>query len=380
MVSEKNILYVLKSAQPGGMEFHVLDLVKGFSKANRVYVMVPDGPLVSQFEEAGATVLKIYPKSSVDFKFIISVRKFCRENRAHIVHTHELISSQALIGALLAGVKKRVYHVHTPFLRWKYRNPVVKFLNSIPNWIYNFLVANFIATDVIALTRSIKLHRVFFEMVFPSKIRVIPNSVDVDRFSKIIDPLRLSRFKKLKKIPENRIIFGVVSRITAEKGYFTLIKAFKMLNDQSPRRYFLLLAGGGDLMKEVDDFCRQNFPTNYLITDRFDEEEKTFYLQSMDYFVFPSLAEGFGYVPLEALSSRIPTLVSNLPVLRDVLGKSVSYFTPNNVTDLHSKMVQLIKIRESDKEEIVKYGLATAREYTFDAFIKNYTAVYGESS
>ena len=146
ITSEKNILFVLKSSQPGGVEFHVLDLVKGFSKANRVYVMVPPGPLIEQYEKEGATVLRKYPKSSFDTKFIKYVNLFCKEKRIHIIHTHELISSQALIGAFLAGVKKRVHHVHTPFLLWKYPSFFRKIVKTIPNWLYNIFIANLIAS------------------------------------------------------------------------------------------------------------------------------------------------------------------------------------------------------------------------------------------
>jgi len=376
ITSEKNILFVLKSSQPGGVEFHVLDLVKGFSKANRVYVMVPPGPLIEQYEKEGATVLRKYPKSSFDTKFIKYVNLFCKEKRIHIIHTHELISSQALIGAFLAGVKKRVHHVHTPFLLWKYPSFLKKIVKTFPNWLYNLFIANLIATDVIALTRSIKIHRIFFEGVLPTKIRVIANSIDANRFSKRISKEELARFKRVKYIPKNRIILGVVSRITAEKGHLTLIKAFKKLNDKFPEKYFLLIAGGGDLKEKVEKFCNLNFKSSYIITDQFSELEKTFYFQSVDYFIFPSYAEGFGYVPLEALASRIPTIVSNLPVLKDVLGEAVTYFSLGNEEDLYNKIIKLSKVNNEDKKEIVKIGLSKALEYNFDAFIKNYSAVY----
>lgn len=376
MISEKNILYVLKSSQPGGVEFHVLDLIKGFARANKVYVMVPEGPLVQEYENAGATVLNIIPSSSFDTKYIKQVKEFCIENRIHIIHTHELICSQAIIGAFLAKVKKRVHHVHTPFLLWKYDSFLQKSFNVVPNFFYNFFLSNFIATDVIALTSSIKFHRAFFELVNPKKIVVVPNSVDVERFKIPISQASLTKYQKHRNLPNNKTIFGVISRITAEKGYFVLVEAFNKLNKKFPNKYFLLIAGGGDLEKEIRKYCEKNFPQSYHITGRFPEMEKTHLLQSMDYFVFPSFAEGFGYVPLEAMSSGLPTIASNLPVLRDVLEKVPLFFTPGNSEDLFVKMQHLVNLKESDKKELASMGIKQAEKYTFDSFIKNYSTVY----
>lgn len=71
-----------------------------------------------------------------------------------------------------------------------------------------------------------------------------------------------------------------------------------------------------------------------------DEEIQRLYAHAKA-FVFPSLIEGFGIPPLEALHARIPVVCSDIPVLREVCGDSVRYANPQDPADF------AIKIREA---------------------------------
>ena len=60
-----------------------------------------------------------------------------------------------------------------------------------------------------------------------------------------------------------------------------------------------------------------------------DEEIKTM-MQNCKAFLFPSLYEGFGIPPLEALSTGSPVIVSDIPVMHEIFGDTVHYINPNN--------------------------------------------------
>ena len=377
MLSGKNILIISsKSAQYGGVEKHVLDLVKGFSASNKVYVMCPEGPLTVDYEEAGAQVIKKVPKNAYDLSFSLFVKDFCKENHIHIAHAHELISSLGLFGAFLAKVPVRVYHVHTPFLLWKHPNFLIKILKSIPNWFVNFFTANFFSTRVIALTPEIKKHRQLFELVLGSKIVVVPNAIDIEYFSKKIPLKDLQDFKEKKGIPKDKIIIGNLSRTSLEKGQDLLLKAFNMLNKEYPNKYFLVIAGGGELEKEFKAFAKNNFEDSFFISGRFKDSEKLFYYNIFDFFVFPSRAEGFGYVLTEAMASKIPTLSSDLPVLKRVGGRGVLYFKAGDAKSLYDNLKKLLSLSKKDLKYQVDLAYKSLDRFSFDSFIKNYSAVY----
>lgn len=376
MISGKNILIVSsKSADFGGVEFHVLDLIKVFSKANNVYVICPKGALVSPYEKAGGKVTVKVPNSPADFTFAKYVKNFCKENSIHVVHAHELISAQGLLGAFLARVPKRVWHVHTPFLQWKHGSFIKALFKHPINWCVNFVIANFIATDVIALTDDIRKERVYRELVFSKKVWVIPNAVDTERFKKHSNSKIAAIYKKYS-IPTNKFIIGNLSRTSAEKGQDTLLKAFKRFYDTNNHDYHLLIAGGGVLENDLKDYANKNFKDSFTITGKFDENDKDALYKVMNLFVFPSLAEGFGYVLVEAMASGINVVSSDIPVLKKVGGDGVEYFKVGNVDDLYKKINEFLKMSESEKRERIALNLEKVDEYSLDAFATNYSMVY----
>lgn len=378
MISEKNILLISKSSQPGGLEFHILELVKIFSPSNNVYVFVPEGPLVEEYAKAGAQVNILHPKSPFDFDYVAKVENFCRDNRIHVVHTNELICGQALFGALMAKVPKRIYHVHTPFLLWKYSNIFKKIVKTPINWLANFFYANFLATDVICLTPMIKKHRILFEWVLPFKLKVIPNAIDLERFSKVPSYEELAQMKRKLGIPQDKVVIGNVSRLTREKGHMVLIKAFQELDKEFPDKYHLLIAGGGELEQQYSDYCEYYLTGRYSFTGKFAEEDKVKIIHTINYAVFPSFAEGFGYVLTEFMASKIPVIASNLPVLKYVGGLGVWYFHKGSVKDLFTRLKEVTSLSDSMINDKLKLAYVKLNEYSITSFAKNYSTVYGE--
>ncbi|MFH0961319.1 MAG: glycosyltransferase family 1 protein [archaeon] len=84
-----------------------------------------------------------------------------------------------------------------------------------------------------------------------------------------------------------------------------------------------------------------------------------------DIFVFPSLAEGFGMPPLEAMACGCPVLSSNASCLPEILGNSAEYFDPLSAEDLAEKIIslenspaRLKRLSCAGKEQAAKYSWA----------------------
>ena len=73
---------------------------------------------------------------------------------------------------------------------------------------------------------------------------------------------------------------------------------------------------------------------------------------SADLLVFPSLYEGFGYPPLEALSLGLPVVASNLDVVREICGDTVSYFDPRSVESMRSTIRQCLDGPDMSKDPV----------------------------
>jgi glycosyltransferase involved in cell wall biosynthesis len=81
-------------------------------------------------------------------------------------------------------------------------------------------------------------------------------------------------------------------------------------------------------------------------------------------FVFPSLAEGFGLPPLEAMAAGTPVIASDLPALREVLGEAACYVDPFSEQDLANAIVQLAG-NPARLAQLTKMGLARSSAYTW---------------
>lgn len=79
--------------------------------------------------------------------------------------------------------------------------------------------------------------------------------------------------------------------------------------------------------------------------------------------VFPSLYEGFGYGPLEAMAHRCPVLVSDIPVAREVCGRAAALFDPHDAASLAEAMLALGN-DPAGREGLVSRGSDRVRQFS----------------
>jgi glycosyltransferase involved in cell wall biosynthesis len=82
-------------------------------------------------------------------------------------------------------------------------------------------------------------------------------------------------------------------------------------------------------------------------------------------FVYPSIYEGFGLPPLEAMACGCPVAVSNIPAHREVCGEAAMYFDPFSPEDVSSKLQWLLRPDSADRASVRERGLDRAARYTW---------------
>jgi len=93
------------------------------------------------------------------------------------------------------------------------------------------------------------------------------------------------------------------------------------------------------------------------------ETLKVFY-KAAQIFVFPSLYEGFGLAPLEAMANGTPVLTSNVSSLPEVLGEAALLVNPENVFEISRGLKHLL-FDASLRSELVEKGLEQSRKYSW---------------
>ncbi len=94
-------------------------------------------------------------------------------------------------------------------------------------------------------------------------------------------------------------------------------------------------------------------------------------------FVFPSLYEGFGLPPLEAMASGTPVVTSNLSSLPEVVGEAAVRVNPENVFEI-AKGIREVLTDESLRARLIERGHAQARRFTWEATAREVLGVYRE--
>jgi glycosyltransferase involved in cell wall biosynthesis len=96
-------------------------------------------------------------------------------------------------------------------------------------------------------------------------------------------------------------------------------------------------------------------------------------------FVFPSLYEGFGLPPLEAMASGTPVVCSNVSSLPEVVGEAAVLVNPENVFDI-ARGIREVLTNEPLRASLISKGHEQARRFSWDATARKVLEIYGEAA
>jgi len=97
-----------------------------------------------------------------------------------------------------------------------------------------------------------------------------------------------------------------------------------------------------------------------------------------DLFVFPSLYEGFGLPPLEAMACGLPVVASTAPALREVLDDAALLVHPQDVVALTEAMAAALR-DEALRSRLRQAGLRRAAQFSWERTARETAAVYREA-
>ena len=138
----------------------------------------------------------------------------------------------------------------------------------------------------------------------------------------------------------------------------------------------LVMVGKEDYFyKELKKFVQKNNIKNILFTDYVPDHDLDVIFHNADAFAWPSLYEGFGLPPLEAMAKGTPVISSDHPCMKEILGDSVYYFNGKNVDDISKAIKEVFDnkklrktLREKGFEQIKKYSWSRMAQKTLKIY------------
>lgn len=178
----------------------------------------------------------------------------------------------------------------------------------------------------------------------------------------------------LRPSPLGRPYILYVGSRALYKNFGVLLEALSILR-QEGHDFGLVLVGGGILRSaERSSIARVLSSGEFLQCFPSDHELASLYGGAAA-FCFPSLAEGFGLPILEAMACGCPTVISDIPVFREVGGEAAEFFCPYTAESLAHKLSVVTEDSER-RENLRSRGLRRAASFTWHSTAERVCQAY----
>jgi glycosyltransferase involved in cell wall biosynthesis len=168
-----------------------------------------------------------------------------------------------------------------------------------------------------------------------------------------------------------------VGTLEPRKNLVRLIAAFERLLDHGDVPHHLVLAGASGWLTGALDKALHGSRWRQRIhcLGHVDDHDLACWYAAADLFAYPSLKEGFGVPPLEAMTLGTPVVTSNTTSLPEVVGDAALTIDPYDVEALAGAMLAVIRDRDL-AEHLRQAGLCRARRFDWRETARQHIAVY----
>jgi glycosyltransferase involved in cell wall biosynthesis len=267
--------------------------------------------------------------------------------------------------ALYAGIKVTTVHDLTTT---RFRNPSKNALVfTFKQWVYIWLTKRVARTSAAIITPSqyVKNDLLDFSGIDPNKVTVTPEAADV--FEASSEPISALQDKQF-------IMF--VGRPLPHKNLRRLIAAFAQLHGKRKDLYLMI---GGKIDASHADYVRYvqslHIAEFVVFTDWISDGQLKWSMEHTQAYVWPSLSEGFGLPPLEAMLYGAPVVSSNATCMPEVLGNAAHYFDPHDVTAMADAIDEVLS-NDNLRNQLITAGKSQAASYSWQRMAQQTLEIY----
>ncbi len=233
------------------------------------------------------------------------------------------------------------------------------------------------ADKIITISENSRQEIMDFLNVPKEKIHIIYPGVDTAYFSGDKDETLASQVSMRYDLPKQYFLY--LGTLEPRKNIETILDAFRLYRQRYPQGHELVIAGKKgwqyeQIFKQVESFglvSSVHFP-GYV-----EEADKKQIYTGASAFLFPSLYEGFGMPPLEAMACGVPVIAANTASLPEAVGGGGLLIDPMDSEKMAEYMERLVEDQVYAQQLAVK-GAAQARSFNWDNSVQALFQVYRE--
>lgn len=199
-----------------------------------------------------------------------------------------------------------------------------------------------------------------------SRITVIPNAIDLEKYVSCKDPAE-------DKSGKNLLFVG---RLEKYKGVQDVVGMMPALLASEPDVRLTIVGGDGGFRREIEALSeRLGVRKNIIFTGEVSRDDLLKAYREADIFVLPSRMEGFGIVLLEAMASGLPCVAYSIPSVRTLIVHGKTGLLAENETEFFESILCLLqnasvrsKIRKAGMEYVKRYSVGNMADLTAQVY------------
>ena len=215
---------------------------------------------------------------------------------------------------------------------------------------------------------------------YDRKVRVVHNGVDTEKFKPVEDKRKIKR--ELGFNPDDIVILSV-GRLYARKGLFTLIESIPQVAKRFPNAKFVISGKGqsNEMNKLIAHAERVGVRDNIVFTGYFPDKKLPKLYQTAEIFAFPTFYEHHPFAVLEALSSQLPVVTTNVGGIPETItnGKNGFMCQPFDANEFSERITFLLEHPEAAKEMAFQARKTIVERFDWRLVVQKVLKVYDEA-
>jgi L-malate glycosyltransferase len=303
-----NILQISSASSLGGGERYVADLTNSLiARGHKLYAALrPRSPLIRHLQLPADRILTLPLRNALDVQSAHELERFVRRRQIEVVHAH-----MARDYSLASYAARRNRHVK--FIATRH---VLFQLNRLHR--HTLAPATRVIAVSAAVAKELRAQRILSE----DQIALIPNGIDVDRFSQACAKFDRAQFLHAMGLPPDCLLVGSIGELRTLKRHDDFIRAAAIVVKKFPETHFVLAGLDSSASAEVRKQL-EKLVIDLELEDCFyflgwqDEAEKL--LCAMDVFVSASETESFGLAIAEAMAAATAVVATETEGAQELL-------------------------------------------------------------